>query len=238
MITLEQKQKIATSLKGRNLPLDLFVEIEDHMSEQVEYKMREENKDFETALNETLFDWKIELGQKYAFFANQRRTRIHRSIVNETQKKILLKGLMYFAMPFIFGLVLLFTNKDMASFYILSINIFVFVAGFVVCVKDFKLMKTATRNNKRKISYLQKGASLLTITTLSIPPLILFGFEGRFDKFYLSFQELINGDLTIVFIATFITYFGYFYASICGFLYYLEYKKTIKVLEQKIDFKL
>jgi hypothetical protein len=39
MITKEQKQKIIYDLLAKNLPLDLLVEIKDHMEEQLESKL-------------------------------------------------------------------------------------------------------------------------------------------------------------------------------------------------------
>ena len=44
MITKEQKQKIIYDLLAKNLPLDLLVEVKDHMEEQLEHKIDIEEK--------------------------------------------------------------------------------------------------------------------------------------------------------------------------------------------------
>ena len=46
MITKEQKQKIINDLLAKNLPLDLLVEVKDHMEEQINHKMDFENKPY------------------------------------------------------------------------------------------------------------------------------------------------------------------------------------------------
>lgn len=57
MITREQMNEVNQFLSGKNLPLDLKVEIFDHILEQVDYKIEFENKDFATAFLEIEKSW-------------------------------------------------------------------------------------------------------------------------------------------------------------------------------------
>ena len=57
MITKEQKQEIINDLLAKNLPLDLLVEVKDHMEEQINHKMDFENKSFEIAYDEVKKSW-------------------------------------------------------------------------------------------------------------------------------------------------------------------------------------
>lgn len=95
-MTWEQRQRLINRLKGRNLPLDLFVEIEDHMSEQIDYKMHFGNKNFDSAFDQTFAEWSSELEMKSVFWAGEKRTKIHRQTINQTQKNLFLRSLKYF----------------------------------------------------------------------------------------------------------------------------------------------
>ena len=101
MITKEQKQKIIYDLLAKNLPLDLLVEIKDHMEEQLEHKIDFENKSFEVAYEEVKKSWEKDLRMVYAFRLPRKKiTILHKKINHKTEKEILLKSLKYF-LPFL-----------------------------------------------------------------------------------------------------------------------------------------
>ena len=58
MITNEQNKEITKYLLSKNLPIDLVLEVKDHMIEQIENM---ENVSFEDAFEEVKLSWKEEL---------------------------------------------------------------------------------------------------------------------------------------------------------------------------------
>lgn len=58
MITTEQNKEITRYLLSKNLPIDLALEVKDHMIEQIENM---ENVIFEEAFEQVKISWKEEL---------------------------------------------------------------------------------------------------------------------------------------------------------------------------------
>ena len=58
MITYEQNKEITKYLLSKNLPIDLVLEVKDHMIEQIENM---ENLTFEEAFEQVKLSWKEEL---------------------------------------------------------------------------------------------------------------------------------------------------------------------------------
>ena len=91
MITKEQKQKIIYDLLAKNLPLDLLIEVKDHMEEQLEHKIDIEEKSFEAAYEEVKKSWEKDLRMVYAFRLPRKKiTILHKKINHKTEKEILL----------------------------------------------------------------------------------------------------------------------------------------------------
>lgn len=57
MITSNEMNRILRYLTRTGLPLDLQVEVRDHMVEQIETLMEEEKIDFEDAFSNVLKNW-------------------------------------------------------------------------------------------------------------------------------------------------------------------------------------
>ena len=239
MITVEQRQIIVNNLKGKHLPLDLFVEIEDHISEQIEHKIFFENQSFEIACKEVFEAWNSnELKLKQSFFESQKKTAIHRKISRETDKNLNLKALKFMMIIMLFSMFLLFLAKDLAKYFILIINALILPVGLLVTIFDYKTLKTSFNLYDKRISYLQKNVSFITTALIVGPYLILSGFDRKFLNFYNSFLESVSGNISFEFVGWFFVNHIYVYLCLLGVLYYLEYKKAIKILERKINFKL
>ncbi|WP_297985479.1 hypothetical protein [uncultured Chryseobacterium sp.] len=239
MMTSEQRERLINRLKGRNLPLDLFVEIEDHMSEQIDYKMHFGNKNFDSALDQTFAEWSSELEMKSVFWAGEKRTKIHRQTINQTQKNLFLRSLKYFVIPFAVSIVLLLVNKTWAEYFILMLNCSALLAGIAITFFDFKTIKsTYNFYNQKRISYLQKGVGMMTVSIFVILAFVLRIYENWFERLYVGFSEMLSFNISFEGFSAFLMLFGYFLLAINGFLYYLEYRKTIKVLQQKTNLKL
>ena len=64
MITTEQNKEITRYLVSKNLPIDLVLEVKDHMIEQIESM---ENANFDEAFELVKISWKEELIYKFSF---------------------------------------------------------------------------------------------------------------------------------------------------------------------------
>ena len=240
MITVEQKKEISLLLNGKNLPLDLKLEILDHMMEQVDYKIGFEGKDFSNTINEINASWKPDFKMKKSFFANQARTKIHQETIRTTNMEILKKTFMYFLGYFLFSIFLFVFNKTISYYFLLILFISLVSATLIIFIFDFKTMWSCreTRDNE-KISYLQKGTAKLYTSSALIFVFKAYNSNLNFDKYYSGLLDFIqtysfNMDLIISFIIFNLAIFAW----IQSVFYYLEYKKTLKYLEQKINFKL
>ena len=239
MIDIEQKHKIEFLLNGKNLPLDLKLEILDHMMEQVDYKMGFEGKDFSNALDEIKESWKEDFRIKKTFIYSERRTKILRDTIQKTNVEILKKASLYI-MVYFFLSIFLITISKIVSYYFHYIFFISLVATFLmIVISDFKTIWSCRDMESKKISYLQKGVAKLITYSFFIVIFILRNFNLKFEKYYNGFQHLIQEfSFSMNFLMSFIIYNLFIFIWIQGFFYYLEYKKTLKYLEQKINFKL
>ena len=238
MITNGQRQQIFDQLRRKNLPVDLKLEISDHMEEQVEYKINFEYKNFETALSETFREWAEPLKMKFKIIGMASRTKVHSDILKETERKLLFRSLKYFALPFLLAVLLLLSDKTWAYYYILILNLSCVIAGVAILIFDFSTIKTTFSNYKMNLSYLKDGTQLLTTSSIFIVSLVLLNYTERFEKFYSAFTHLFNLNFTVENLAYPIIMFVYILFTIYGLLFYLEYKKTISQIKKKINLKL
>ena len=238
MITKEQKQKIINDLLAKNLPLDLLVEVKDHMEEQINHKMDFENKSFEIAYDEVKKSWEKDLELKITFWLGKKRTNFHINILKQTEHKFLKKSLLYFLPFFITGILINFYDKNWAkqfyyfSYLLISANTIISVLVF------FKYYNSTSIREKRKISIYQKGALLYFISGIYVIIFNLMSFDNRFEKFYNAVSSIFSGDYSIsnflAILYTNIFIFGWVY----GLHYFLQYRNTVIDLKNRINLKL
>ena len=85
MITPEQNKEITQYLVAKNLPIDLVLEVKDHMIEQIESM---ENLCFEEAFEQVKTSWKVEFIYKFSFSRLKMLTNYEISIQKENYSKI------------------------------------------------------------------------------------------------------------------------------------------------------
>ena len=238
MITKEQKQEIINDLLAKNLPLDLLVEVKDHMEEQINHKMDFENKPFEIAYDEVKKSWEKDLELKITFWLGKKRTNFHINILKQTEHKFLKKSLLYFLPFFITGILINFYDKNWAkqfyyfSYLLISANTIISVLVF------FKYYNSTSIREERKISIYQKGALLYFISGIYVIIFNLMSFDNRFEKFYNAVSSIFSGDYSIsnffAILYTNIFIFGWVYGLHC----FLQYRNTVIDLKNRINLKL
>lgn len=122
MITPEQNKEITRYLVSKNLPIDLVLEVKDHMIEQIESM---ENLNFNEAFEQVKISWKVEFIYKFSFSRLKMLTNYEISIQQENYSKIFLKTLCYFTPLFIVTLLLAYYNAHLYKFTIETVYFFV-----------------------------------------------------------------------------------------------------------------
>lgn len=238
MITAEQEREISLYLLGKNLPMDLVLEVKDHMVEQIDYKINNDNKTFDIAFLETKQDWNRDLQLKFSFWAKEKRTRLHIKTIKNTYNKFLTISLKWFLPIILTSIIFLLFNKSFAYYFILIANIIAFLFALIILIKDYKIIKTSNYYYRKKISYLQGGLNIIRLTVMYIPIYLLNGYDNKFEKYYKAFIDIIHLNFNIRGILSFSIFYIFIWGTILGILYYIEYKKTITDLQKRINLKL
>ena len=235
MITPEQNKTITTYLQSKNLPIDLVLEIKDHMIEQIENK---ENITFEEAFEKVKISWKEELKMVYTFRLGfiHRITQFQNNIGGKINKNFFIISL-YLMTIFVF-ITFIFARINIKIFEIVMLYTYYscIAITLLVFILNFKILKSTFFVTLPKINIYQKGSGILISGSTQI---LLFNIL-LFDKikYFYSTYMLFNLEFSLRnFAETFINYL-YLWMWIFGLLYFLSYKKSIKELQNRINLKL
>ena len=235
MITQEQNKTITTYLQSKNLPIDLVLEIKDHMIEQIENK---ENLTFEEAFEKVKESWKEELKMVYTFRLGfiHRITQFQNNIGGKINKNFFLISLYLMSIFVFITFILARINIKIFEIVMLYTYYSCIAITLLVFILNFKILKSTFFVTLPKINIYQKGSGILFSGGTQI---LLFNIL-LFDKikYFYSTYMLFNLEFSLRnFAETFINYL-YLWMWIFGLLYFLSYKKSIKELQNRINLKL
>ncbi len=235
MITPEQNKTITTYLLSKNLPIDLVLEIKDHMIEQIENK---ENLSFEEAFEKVKISWKEELKMVYTFRLGfiYRITQFQNNIGGKINKNFFLISLYLMSIFVFITFILARINIKIFEIVMLYTYYSCIAITLLVFILNFKILKSTFFVTLPKINIYQKGSGILFSGGTQI---LLFNIL-LFDKikYFYSTYMLFNLEFSLRnFAETFINYL-YLWMWIFGLLYFLSYKKSIKELQNRINLKL
>lgn len=235
MITPEQNKTITTYLQSKNLPIDLVLEIKDHMIEQIENK---ENLTFEEAFEKVKESWKEELKMVYTFRLGfiHRITQFQNNIGGKINKNFFLISLYLMSIFVFITFILARINIKIFEIVMLYTYYSCIAITLLVFILNFKILKSTFFVTLPKINIYQKGSGILISGGTQI---LLFNIL-LFDKikYFYSTYMLFNLEFSLRnFAETFINYL-YLWMWIFGLLYFLSYKKSIKELQNRINLKL
>ena len=235
MITPEQNKTITTYLLSKNLPIDLVLEIKDHMIEQIENK---ENLSFEEAFEKVKESWKEELKMVYTFRLGfiHRITQFQNNIGEKINKNFFLISLYLMSIFVFITFILARINIKIFEIVMLYTYYSCIAITLLVFILNFKILKSTFFVTLPKINIYQKGSGILFSGGTQI---LLFNIL-LFDKikYFYSTYMLFNLEFSLRnFAETFINYL-YLWMWIFGLLYFLSYKKSIKELQNRINLKL
>ena len=235
MITPEQNKTITTYLQSKNLPIDLVLEIKDHMIEQIENK---ENLTFEEAFEKVKESWKEELKMVYTFRLGfiYRITQFQNNIGGKINKNFFLISLYLMSIFVFITFILARINIKIFEIVMLYTYYSCIAITLLVFILNFKILKSTFFVTLPKINIYQKGSGILFSGGTQI---LLFNIL-LFDKikYFYSTYMLFNLEFSLRnFAETFINYL-YLWMWLFGLLYFLAYKKSIKELQNRINLKL
>ena len=235
MITTEQEREINLYLLGKNLPMDVLLEVKDHMVEQIENM---EDVDFGTAFNHVKLTWEKELTLKWYFWSFGFRTKLHQqALYSAIKSKVTLSFKLLLAYILVYSF-LFSINANLAYYFIYSIHIMIGIISSIVCLFNYKLLNTTTFNYKKKISYLQRGSAILFVSWFQLMIVILFSFDMHFNHLKNFIGGLMKLNVSDIPYLSLISLHLWAFLIVLGYLYFVDYKKTITNLQKRINLKL
>ena len=237
-MTTEQQQKIINYLMDKSLPVDLTLEVKDHISHQIEDLMIEKEILFEEAFEQAKESWSDELKLIWNIpsFTFKKITKLHKRVINKVYNELLLKSLKIFAPFFAINLLLTFYLPAISQIVLFLVYAIILISTIFLSFKNYNLIKSSTNYDKRKVSIYQRGSVLLIVSTLYILSGIL-QFEERFEKQLNALLQIIS-EFNFSNIGSIITIYIYVWGWVFGFLYFRKYKHTLQQIQQQIQFNL
>jgi len=235
MITPEQNKEITQYLVSKNLPIDLVLEVKDHMIEQIENM---DNLSFNEAFEQVKISWKEELKMVYSFRHGfiHRITQFQNKIGRKINKNIFLKSLFLMSV-FVFITFILGKNNFKIFEIVMNYIYYTCIAmTLLLFLLNFKIFKSTLFVTLPKINIFQKGASLLFGGSIQI--LLFNNFLFDKTKYLLSTYKLFNSEFSLKIFAETLFNYGYLWMWLFGLLYFLAYKKSIKELQNRVNLKL
>lgn len=236
MITNEQNKEITKYLLSKNLPIDLVLEVKDHMIEQIENM---ENVSFEDAFEEVKLSWKEELKMVFSLKSPFRKlTKFQKKIVKKTEYKILIKSIKLFLPFLVLSIMITLYNKELSK----TINFIVYLIIAIITVLSMifynKTYRTINLIKKKYISIYQGSSQLYFLSGMYVIIFNLLNFDVRFEKFYNSVYSILNWDLDHISLLPLLATYIFLFFWLIGLFYFLNYKKTITELKNRIKLKL
>lgn len=235
MITTEQNKEIIRYLAAKNLPIDLVLEVKDHMIEQIENM---ENVCFEQAFEQVKISWKKELKMILSFRLGfiHRITQFQNNVGGKINKNFLLKSL-YLMLVFVFITFILGRNNFKIYEIVMNYTYYSCIAiTLLLFLLNFKIFKSTFFVIIPKISIFQKGANQLFGGGLLI--LLFNNFLFDKTKYFLSTYKLFHSEFSFKILAETIFNYAYIWMWLFGLLYFLAYKKSIKELQNRVNLNL
>lgn len=229
MFSKEQEQQVTDYLILHKLPLDILLEVKDHMISQISDIQINENLSFDEAFHKTQKLWENEFKMtKYSVFYSEEIPVIVKKIVktryNNILKKSLLLGLISFAVNILF--IFLANNEDVYSdlFRIQNGMFVLFTAG--VWFFNRKIWKYVKQDFKYRgrlfYSMYQQNTGLLIVAMTSMAQVI--SKKGVYP--YLFFRTNNHDEILFV-LATLLLPYCIQVMVIFGLINFFEHKKAL-----------
>lgn len=228
----EQLDFIRDYLIFQKLPLDILLEVEDHMASQVLDIQKNENISFDEAFLKTQKLWENEFKMtRYSIFYSEKIPVIVKKIVKAKYNKILKKSLLYALISFGVNLLLIYVSDSQETYtdFFRGQNLLFLLAPALVWVFNYKIRKFVKKDFKYKgrsfYSIYQQNIGIMVVSTSTMAQIV--AKDGKHA--YLLFKM---NDMSDVFLSLLTLFFPFLLQMtvIFGILNFFEHKKTLKKL--------
>lgn len=234
MISQEQKLQIEQYLISKKLPLDILLEVKDHMISQIEDYMQEYKVDFQTALPTIERSWKENfIPVKYwLFYGSEKIPKIAKSIMKQKFHVMLFNSLLLGILFFVLSFWMIALSKNLQSFkiYFVSSHAIFLLAAILLYISNLKLKSYFRKDFKYKgqvnFTLYQKNFMLLIICFFGMSQIILNGGEHLYRFFN---REESSSIITLLLLSAYRLFLYTF--AIFGIFNFIEHKKTVKKLQ-------
>lgn len=237
MFSHQQEQAITDYLILHKLPLDILLEVKDHMISQISDIQADENLTFEEAFHKTQKLWESEFkATKYSFFFQEEIPAIVKKIVkarnNNLLKKSALLGLISLAITF--ALIYLANDVNVyTDFFRIQNGLFIFIP-IIIWAFNYKMLKYIRHDQKYKgkllyTIYQQNAALSLSMIGLMAQIIVK---DGKYP--YLFFRENEYGEMGYVSVTLLLPYIVQV-MIIFVMLSFFEHKKTLFRMEEFLN---
>ena len=162
-MTESQLTEIRNYLLSKKLPIDILIEVNDHIVSQINDLQREENLSYEDAFEKTKESWKDELKIEFSFFGDN-ESKIIKRIKKKQNIEFLTKTLKIY-LPFLISSFLLANFSNINIFKIFNTSIFIAVLVIPIIIqfyyfKDFQLAKNYKKNQLNTMQSINSFGSI------------------------------------------------------------------------------
>ncbi len=237
MIVKEKEQQVTDYLIFHRLPLDVLLEVKDHMISQISDIQLNERLSFDEAFLKTRKLWEDEFKTTtYSCFYNGGIPVILKKIVKEKYNNIIRKSLLLGVIASLISLSLVFLSKDQPMFNDLFriYNSLFLISPVLVWVFNKGIRKHVRRDfkydGKLFFTIYQQNLALF-ISCLGL----MFQFVTREDKHLFRFFRTDDPVSTFPLTLTLILPYCMYSIMIFVVINFLEHKKTMKTLKSFLD---
>lgn len=228
----EHLDRIRDYLIFQKLPLDILLEVEDHMASQVLNIQKSENISFDEAFLKTQKLWESEFKMTtYSAFYSEQIPVIVKKIVKARYNKILKKSFFYALISLAINLLFIYfsNSQEMYTDFFRGQNLMFLLAPGLVWAFNYKIRKYVKRDFKYKgrsfYSIYQQNIGIMVVGTTTMAQIV--AKEGKYA--YLLFKT--NNPESLLFaLVTLLLPFIAQMVVIFGILNFFEHKKTLKKL--------
>lgn len=225
----EQEQQVTDYLILNKLPLDILLEVKDHMISQVSDLQVQENLSFEKAFFKTKIAWEPEFRMtKYSFFYSEQIPVIFKKIAKIKYNSILRRSFVIAILLFMINLLAIYLSKTQDIYSILfkvqnGLVFFVPIALWFFHYKRRKFFKTDYKyKGKLFFTMYQQNITLLIVCISSTGQIIMHKGTSAF-MFFKTVIAVDNISVLLALLVPFITHT----ILIFGTINFLEHNKTL-----------
>ncbi|WBV61998.1 hypothetical protein PFY12_07725 [Chryseobacterium camelliae] len=232
----EQTDRIKDYLIFQKLPLDILLEVEDHMASQVLEIQNREGLSFEEAFLKTQKLWEQEFRMtNYSIFYSEKIPVIVKKIAKAKYNKILKKSFFYASISFGINLLLIYfsESQEMYTDFFRGQNLLFLLAPAIVWTFNYKIRNYIKRDFKYKgrsfYSIYQQNIGIMVISMTTMAQIV--SKEGKYA--YLLLKNHNQEDILFA-LVTLILPFVTQMVVLFGIINFFEHKKTLKKLSRFI----